>query len=209
MTSKVNDDGLEEGQAVALAQSMTQHSQDGGTQQDRHSVLFQLAEQTLVEAHKLAEGIEEKARQEAETEAARIQSDAEEKARQQAAMIIDTAQSEAHAKSKAIVAEAKQEAQQVMKQTQREAEEILEDAKQTAENLQSQAKLQAELLVRNVTVRFTDEIGSAVKNISSYLLSSLDDSPVDSDTKAAGRSRGARAGGPDSASGKSRASSKS
>ena len=169
-------DGLAEEQVVNYVNGLISRSQEDGAEQDRHSPLFKLAEQTVVEAHQIAESTKEEARREAETEAARIRAKAEENAQEQAQQILETARNEAAAKSNKIVANAEEEAQHILRSTRSEAHDILQAAKQTAEDLQSQAKLEAEYTVRKLQAKLTEEIRSGVTKICNNLLPSLNDS---------------------------------
>ena len=176
-------EGLSEDQVVNFVNGLISRSQEGGTEEDRHSSLFKLAEQTVVEAHKLAESIKEEARKEAEAEVARIRVAAEEAAREQAQQVLVKARGEATAKSSKIIANAEEEAQQALRSTRNEAHEILQAAKQSATDLQSQARMEAEYTVRKLQARLIDEIRSGVTNICNSLLPSLNDSVDGSDDK--------------------------
>lgn len=81
-----------------------------GEEAESKSPIHKLAEQLTIEAERLAEGLTEEAKREAEKEASRIIADAELKAREQ---ILEPALTEAAAKSRAIIAKAEQQAQQI------------------------------------------------------------------------------------------------
>ena len=131
--------GLSEEEVVSFVDSLMVRNQDGGAVEKRQSSLIQLAEQTVIEAHKLAESIKEQAVRDGEAEAARITKLAEEKAREQAQRIREAAQEEANANASEIVANAQQEAQQLGRKARREAQDILQAARQRAEDIESEA----------------------------------------------------------------------
>ena len=169
MTSKQSDQQLE---TYANGSSGPAYGGTfGGRQQ---SSLMQLAEQTVIEAHKLADRIKEQGVRDGETEAERIASIAEEKAKRQAAMLLETAQDEAAANANAVAAQAEQEAQQLVRKARREAHDIVMAAKQQADDFVSDARLEAEYMVRKLTATATDEIREAVVTISNDLLPDID-----------------------------------
>ena len=65
-------EGLSEGQVVSFVNDLIARSQGNGAEAERHSSMVQLAEKTILEAHKLAESIKERATRDAEAEAERI-----------------------------------------------------------------------------------------------------------------------------------------
>ena len=85
-------------------------AQDGTFDGRQQSSLMQLAEQTVIEAHKLAERIKEQGVKDGEAEAERIASIAGEKAKRQAATLLEAAQEEAAANANAVAAQAEQDA---------------------------------------------------------------------------------------------------
>ena len=169
-------EGLQEDQVVSFVNRLMEKSHNGGSENNRQSSLLKLAEQTVIEAHKLAESIKEQAVREAGIEVERIRADSDEKARDQA-----PAQAEASAKSNSIVAKAEQQARELSTRARREAQNVVKDANQRAEDHEAEARLEAEFKVRKLTARFTDEIRSAVTNISNNLLPSLEESVKVSD----------------------------
>ena len=65
-------EGLSEGQVVSFVNDLIARSQGNGAEGERHSSMVQLTEKTILEAHKLAESIKERATRDAEAEAERI-----------------------------------------------------------------------------------------------------------------------------------------
>ena len=70
--------GLSEEEVVSFVNNLKLEPHNGGFDEKRQSSLITLAEQTVIEAHKLAESIKEQAVRDAEAEAARITKVAEE-----------------------------------------------------------------------------------------------------------------------------------
>ncbi len=172
-------EGLSEGQVVSFVNDLIARSPGNGTEVERHSSLVQLAEKTILEAHKLADSIKEKATRDAEAEAERITKLAHETAREQAARALESAQREAEKNANAVAAQAENQAQQITRKAHREAQDILQAAKQQAADIASEARLEAEYTVRKLTSRVSDELRAAVATISSSILPDLDAAPSD------------------------------
>ena len=172
-------EGLSEGQVVSFVNDLLARSQGNGAETERHSSLAQLAEKTILEAHKLAESIKEKATRDAEAEAERITKLAHEKARGQAARVSESTQREAEINANAVASQAESQAQQITRKAHREAQDILRAAKQQAADIASEARLEAEYTVRRLTSRVSDELRAAVATISSSILPDLDAAPSD------------------------------
>ncbi len=172
-------EGLSEGQVVSFVNDLIARSPGNGAEAERHSSMVQLAEKTILEAHKLAESIKEKATRDAEAEAERITKLAHEKAREQVARVVESAHREAEIGSNAVAAQAEGQAQQVTRKAHREAQDILQTAKQQAADIASEARLEAEYTVRKLTSRVSDELRAAVATISSSILPDLDAAPSD------------------------------
>ena len=172
-------EGLSEGQVVSFVNDLIARSQGNGAEAERHSSLVQLAEKTILEAHKLAESIKEKATRDAEGEAERITQLAHEKAREQAARVLESAQREVEINANAVAAQAENQALQATRKAHREVQDILQAAKQQAADVASEARLEAEYTVRKLTSRVSDELRAAVATISSSILPDLDAAPSD------------------------------
>ena len=172
-------EGLLEGQVVSFVNDLIARSQGNGAETERHSSLVQLAEKTILEAHKLAESIREKATRDAEAEAERITKLAHEKAREQVARVLEAAKREAEIDAKAVAAQAESQAQQITRKALREAQDILQAAKQQAADIASEARLEAEYTVRKLTSRVSDELRAAVATILGSILPDLDAAPSD------------------------------
>ena len=172
-------EGLSERQVVSFVNDLIARSQGNGAEAERHSSLRQLAEKTILEAHKLAESIKEKATRDAEAEAETISELAREKAREQVARVLESAQRKAELDANAVTSQAESQAQQIARKAHREAQDILQTAKQQAADIASEARLEAEYTVRKLTSRVSDELRAAVATISSSILPDLDSAPSD------------------------------
>ncbi len=173
-------EGLSEGQVVSFVNDLMARSQGNGAEAERHSSMVQLAEKTILEAHKLAESIKEKATRDGEAEAERIIKLAQETAREQVARVLESAQRQAEIDANAVAAQAESQAQQITRKAHREAQDVLQAAKQQAADVASEARLEAEYTVRKLTSRVSDELRAAVATISSSILPDLDAAPSDS-----------------------------
>ena len=180
-------EGLSERQVVSFVNDLIARAQGNGAETERHSSLVQLAEKTILEAHKLAESIKEKATRDAEAEAETITKLAREKAGEQVARVLESAQREAEMDANAVAAQAESQAQQIARKAHREAQDILHTAKQQAVDIASEARLEAEYTVRKLTSRVSDELRAAVATISSSILPDLDPAPSDPEPTASPR----------------------
>ena len=167
-------DGLDEDQVVSFVDKLMEQSRLGRDEQERQASLHKLAEQTVVEADKLAESIKEDARKEAQEEAARIQAAAEEQAQAEADRIIKQAERDSAARSRAALAKSDKDAQEAVAKSRKEAQSIVQDARDRAEAMETEAKLEAEYIVRRLTVKFVEEVRSVVTETSNNLLPSID-----------------------------------
>ena len=168
-------EGLSESDVVSFVNDLLERSKGNGAEAERHSSLAQLAEKTVIEAHKLAESIKEQATRDGEAEGEKIAKLAGEKAREQAHRTTEAAENEAQANLKAVAAQADQQAQETLRKARREAQDILQAAKQQADDVASEAKLEAEYTVRKLTAKVSDEIRTAVATISDSILPDLTD----------------------------------
>ena len=147
----------------------------GNFDASQQSSLTQLAEQTVIEAHKLAETIKDQGVKDGQAEAVRIASMAEARAKEQTAMLLESARDEAASNADAVMAQAEKEALQMVRKARREAHDIVMAAKQQADDFAADAKLEAEYKVRKLTAKVTDEIRAAVANISNNVLPEIDE----------------------------------
>ena len=122
-----------------------------------------LAEQTVVEADKLAESIQQQARKDAEEASAKVLAAAEEQAQVHAQRIIKGAERDADSQSRQTTAKAEKEAQ-----------DSLQEARERAATIEAEAKVEAEYIVRRMTVKFVEELRSAVTDTASDMLPTLD-----------------------------------
>ena len=168
-------EGLAEDEVVSFVDDLMKQSHQIREEQERQASLHKLAEQTVIEADKLAEGIKQQARGEAEAEAARLIAAAEQEGRERAQRIVRAAERESTTLSTDSVAKSKEEAEQILTQARREAELAIKAAKDGLPAIDSEAKLEAEYLIRRFTVKFVEQIRSAVTDTCNDMLPSLDD----------------------------------
>ena len=168
-------DGLSEEEVVSYVEKLKDEAQKAKQEHDRQSSLLKLAEQTVVEADKLAESIKIEARQEAEAETAKMVAGAEGQAQEQVQRLLRKAERDAAAQTAELVAKAEQESQDAIERARKEGQEIIAEARDRVTSIESEAKLEAEYIVRRFTVKFVEEIRSAVNEASNNLLPSLDD----------------------------------
>ncbi len=142
---------------------------------DRQASLLKLAEQTVVEADKLAESIKEQAKKEAEEERSKIVSAAREEAKAAAERVMSRAEREATDQLETAVKKAEQDANEILANARKESERILQTAREKLPGIESAAKLEAEYIVRRFTVNFVEEIRSAVTDAAEQMLPNLDD----------------------------------
>lgn len=168
-------DGLSEEEVVSYVEKLKDEARKANEEHVRQSSLLKLAEQTVVEADKLAESIKIEARQEAEAETAKMVAGAEGQAQEQVQRLIRKAERDAAAQTAELIAKAEQESQDAIERARKEGQEIIAEARDRVTSIESEAKLEAEYIVRRFTVKFVEEIRSAVTEASNNLLPSLDD----------------------------------
>ena len=166
--------GLDEEEVVPFVDRLLEQVRKSKEEQDRQASLQRLAEQTVVEADKLAESIKMQASQEAQEETAKIISASEQLAREQAERLIKRTEREASAKSSETLANAKKEAEEIVATAHREAVDVLKAARDKVSSIESETKLEAEYIVRRFTVKFVEELRSAVTDTANNMLPSLD-----------------------------------
>jgi vacuolar-type H+-ATPase subunit H len=172
---RVVPEGLEQAQVVAFVDNLLEQNRKSSSQQERQTSLIQLAEQTVVEADKIAESIKEKARLEAEEETAKTVAAAEDTAREQAERIASNAERETAEKSTRTLANAQLEAQEIIASARKDSQDIIQSARDLVPGIKSDAKLEAEYILRKFTAQFVEELRSLVMEKSSSMLPNLDD----------------------------------
>jgi len=166
--------GLDEEEVASFVDRLLAEARKNKEEQDRQASLIRLAEQTVVEADKLAESIKKQASQEAQEETAKIISASEQRAREQAERLIKRTEREVSAKSSEALTIAKKEAEEIVAAARREAEDALKAARDKVPGIESEAKLEAEYIVRRFTVKFVEELRSTVTDTANNMLPSLD-----------------------------------
>ena len=166
--------GLSEKEVVSFVEKLMDQSRETQTDHDRQSSLLKLAEQTVVEADRLAETIKGDARKEAEEEGARIITEAQAQAKEQAGRQLQKAERDAKNKSASIVAEAEQDAKDAVDRAKKEGQDFLDATKEKVASMESEVKLEAEYIVRRFAVKFVDEIRTAVTGATNNMLPSLE-----------------------------------
>ena len=166
--------GLAEEEVVSFVGRVMEEADKAREERDRLASLVKLAEQTVVEADKLAESIKQQARHEAEEEAAKIRTAAEEQAKEQARRSLRKAERDVAEQSSAAVAKADQEAQEIIERARREARDIIEPVLEKVAGLEKEAKLEAEYAVRRFASKFVEEIRGAVTEATNNTLPTMD-----------------------------------
>ena len=166
--------GLAEDQVVAFVNSLMEQSKESAAEQEKRSSLLKLAEQTVVEADRLAEEINKQAKLEAEEEEDRIIREATDKAQEQVKRLLHAAQKEAANQSSATLARAEQDAEALVKKARIEAQDILRATENRAAAVETEARLEAEYLVRRTTAKVVEGIRSAVTDTCNALFTDLE-----------------------------------
>lgn len=172
---QVVPDGLAEDQVVSFVNDLMEKARDVGGDQGRQASLLKLAEQTVVEADRIAEDIKAKARQEAEEAGAKELTARRAEAEQEAERIVREAKSEADRSLRDTIAEAEEQASEIVADARKEAQDITKAARDLVPGIASEAKLEAEYIVRRFTVQFVERIRSVVTDTANEMLPSLDD----------------------------------
>ena len=189
--------GLSEEQVVSFVNELMEKSAAEREKHEKQASLLKLAEQTVVEADRLAETIKQRARDESQAEAAVIRAEAETSAQEDARKIIAAAEQEAAAQSSAAIAKAQGEGQKLILEAtaessaaiakargegqeltlkaQAEGQRILEDSRGRVASTEAEAKLEAEFIVRRMTQKVSEGIRQAVAETCNDLLPALDD----------------------------------
>lgn len=166
--------GLAEEEVVSYVNGLMEKAQRSGSATEQQSSLVKLAEQTVIEADRLAERIKEEARKAAEAEADKILKAASDKAQAEVRKLLQKADKDSVAQSEDMVAKAQREAQDAVEKAGREAQGILDQAREGAEAIQSEARLEAEFIVRRTAAQLADEIRSSLNDVSHNLLADLE-----------------------------------
>lgn len=174
--------GLSEEEVVSFVDDLMKSSKSSD---DKQASLIKLAEQTVIEADKLAEGIKEDARNEAKQEAEKIVADAVAKAEEQAEKAAQKTEKDAVAKANEALARAEKsaeearkrvekEAQDLVAKAQKEAADLIDGARDRVDAIRNEAKIEAEFIVRRTSNHLADEIKAAVAGVSQNVLARLD-----------------------------------
>ena len=128
----------------------------------RESPIYKFAEQLMSEAQSLADKSKEEVIGAANAEAAKIRADAEVEAREK---ILEPAQLEAESKARITIADGEQKAREILSSARDEAKQIGATAKDRAERMESEAGGR----IQRLTDTVTEEIRSALKDITRLL----------------------------------------
>jgi len=143
-------DGLE-GELAAFVNSLIEQNAELAGKLDSIDSLMELAEKTVIEAGKEAEGIRAEAEREASARSAAIVARAVEKAKAAAQKVIARAKERAEAEARRIIAEAnqkaEQQAQEITKAAEEEGSRIIAEAREKAEEEALLIKKEAEQLL--------------------------------------------------------------
>ena len=162
-------EGLAEDEVVSFVDELMEK----GRKEEKHASLVKLAEQTVVEADRLAESIKKQARKEAEDERAGAIAAAKEQAREETQRLVKRAERDAVVQAEATLARTQSEAQDIIAKAQKEAQDITESAREKVTAIESQAHVEAEYIVRRFTVRFAEELRSVVVDTSNNMIPNL------------------------------------
>ena len=168
-------EGLAENEVVSYVDDLREEVRKEREERERQASLLKLAEQTVIEADKLAESIKDQARKDAQEEAAGIIAASDGTAQEQANKIKSEAERDAEAQTSATIAKALSGAEEIIAKARKEAQEVIESVREKAASMEAEAKLEAEIIVRRFTVRFVEEIRSVVTETSNNILPNLDD----------------------------------
>ena len=163
-------EGLAEDEVVSFVDELMKK----GGKEDKQASLVKLAEQTVVEADRLAESIKEQARKEAEDERAGAVAAAKEQASEQAQRLVKRAERDAAAQAEATLAKTQNDAKDIIANAHTEAQAITQSARDKVTAIESQARVEAEYIVRRFTVRFAEELRSVVADTSNNMIPNLD-----------------------------------
>jgi F0F1-type ATP synthase membrane subunit b/b' len=174
--------GLSEDEVVAFVDDLMKSNKSSNLKQ---ASLIKLAEQTVIEADKLAEKIKEDARDEAKQETEKILATATTKAQEQVEVAAQKTETDALTKANEILAQAEKsaeetrnraekETQALVAKAQKEAVSIIDSASDRVNAIRNEAKIEAEFIVRRTSNRLADEIKAAIVDISQNVLAQLD-----------------------------------
>ena len=165
--------GLSEEQVSSFVTELMDKAAEERAVHEKQASLLRLAEQTVVEADRLAENIKERAREEGQAEAAKIRAEATAKARDDARAVADAAEKEAKAHASSTHTKAQDEGQNLIRKA--EARRLLDDARGRVASTEAEAKLEAEFIVRRMTQKVSEGIRRAVNETCDDLLPTLDE----------------------------------
>jgi vacuolar-type H+-ATPase subunit H len=140
-------DGLE-GELAAFVNSLIEQNAELAGKLESMDSLMELAEKTVIEAGKEAEGIRAEAETEANARAAAIVARAVEKAKAAAQKVVARAKEKGEAEARRIIAEAGQKAEQSLQErlllAEQQAQEIMKAAEETVSRIIAEAQEKAE-----------------------------------------------------------------
>ncbi|MBM3944237.1 MAG: hypothetical protein FJ317_01940 [SAR202 cluster bacterium] len=165
--------GLSEEQVVSYIEDLNSKSK-ALNEKERHSSLLRLAEQTVVEAEKLATEIKDRARQQAEADAAKARDELISAAKAEAADIIKSAEDDAAERLSDAKGKANEEAKAILTKARREAQGILEEANERVKSVESEMRLEAEFVVRRMTQNIAEGLRRTITDTTNEILPSLD-----------------------------------
>ena len=144
--------GLSEEQVVSFVNDVMAEAQKARKEQERQSSLLKLAEQTVLEAERLAAEIKDRAAREAADDGARMREELQTEAEEAAEQLRQSAQSDIDGATKAAIAKSKSEGEKALTKAKNEAQSLLEETKARIASMESEAKLETEFMVRQVTL---------------------------------------------------------
>jgi len=171
---RVVPDGLAEDEVVSFVNKIMEKGRSPNEDQERQDSLRILAEQTVVEADRLAGEIKQQARQDSEDEANRTRLAAEEQAKAELDRMVKQAERDVAAESRTTIANSEKQAQDILNKARMESRNIIQTAKDRTDAIENEAKLEAEYVVRRLTMKFVEEVRAVVTEASNSILPSLD-----------------------------------
>lgn len=166
--------GLSEQQVVNFVNDLIAKSKPQ-SDQEKHSSLLRLAEQTVVEAEKLATEIKERAKKQIEAEAAKVKEEALASAKEAAAKLAREAEKDAAEKVTEAAERATHEAHAIITKAKREGQVILEEARARVKSTESEMRLEAEFVVRRMTQNVAEGLRRAVTDTTNQILPAVDE----------------------------------
>ena len=171
--------GLSEEQVVSFVTDVMAEAQKAREEQERQSSLVKLAEQTVLEAERLAQEIKDRATKAAADEGARMREELQAGAAEAAEQLRQSAQSDIDASTKVAIAKSRSDAQKLLTKAKTEAESLLKEARARIASMESEAKLEAEFEVRRITQSLVEGIRRSVTETCNDILPSIEDMSIE------------------------------